>query len=106
MAVFTVTDDIFRTPQAQDYFNRADRRVMIGLRAALELLGIPVPDYAVRKPPGRPPAEALAAAYDADHGVTRQGPTFQPNTEDRHTAAVRKAKARIARRTGHNGIQP
>lgn len=67
MATYTVTDDLIRSPSAEDYFCNADRRVVIGLRATLEMLGIPVPDYATRKPPGRHPAKHIMAAYDGDH---------------------------------------
>lgn len=67
MAVFTVSDDIINSMQAQDYLTRADRRVLIGVRATLEMLGIPVPEFAKRKPPGRPPARAVAAAFSADN---------------------------------------
>ncbi|MBL8553263.1 MAG: hypothetical protein JNL41_03215 [Phenylobacterium sp.] len=42
---------------------------MIGLRATLELLGLPLPDYAQRKPPGPRTASAkvIAAMYAADN---------------------------------------
>lgn len=58
---------VIYSPQAEAYFARADRRATIGLRAALELLGIPVPDYATRRKPGRTPARDVLAAYGADH---------------------------------------
>lgn len=58
---------VIYSPEAQGYFARADRRVTIGLRAALELLGIPVPDYAVRRKPGRTPARDVLAAFSADY---------------------------------------
>lgn len=67
MTTYTVTDDIIRSPHAEEYFLNSDRRYMIGLRATLEMLKIPVPEYATRKPPGRPPARHIMAAYDADH---------------------------------------
>lgn len=67
MATFTVTDDIINSYQAERYFMRADRRVMIGLRAALEMLGVPVPDYALRRKPGQTPAKVVLAAFRADH---------------------------------------
>ena len=68
MATFNVTDDVLNSEAAHGYFTRADRRVMIGLRATLEMLGLPVPIYAVRRVPGPSPARAVVAAYNADHG--------------------------------------
>lgn len=71
MATFTVTDDIINSEQAEAYFIRADRRVMIGLRAALELLGLPTPEYARRRKTGPTPAKAAMAAYHADNPQRR-----------------------------------
>lgn len=73
MATHTVADDALFSREAELYFVGADRRVMIGLRAALELLGLPLPDYAQRKPPGPRTASAkvIAAMYAADHGLPR-----------------------------------
>jgi len=68
VATITVDDTILNSPQAEDYFVNADRRVMIGLRATLEILGIPRPVYAERRKPGRTPARDVAAAFAADHG--------------------------------------
>jgi hypothetical protein len=67
----TVTPDVLNSPQAAEYFTRADRRVMIGLRACLEMLGLPVPDYAKRRMPGATPAKAMLAAYHADNPQPR-----------------------------------
>lgn len=67
MATFTVTDDILNSNEAEAYFTGADRRVMIGLRATLEILRLPVPEYAKRRKPGPTPAKAVAAAFSADH---------------------------------------
>jgi hypothetical protein len=66
-----VIPDILHSPQARAYFLRADRRVMIGLRATLEMLGLDVPDYALRRMPGRTPAKATLAAYAADYPTPR-----------------------------------
>ena len=95
MAALTINDAIITSPAAEAYFDRADSRVRVGFRAALEMLGVPVPEYAKRKPPGRPPARAVAAAYEADHGKT---PNYalaarKPNASPQ---AVAKAKARSA----------
>lgn len=104
MADVTVNDDILNSPHAKDYYARADRRIMVGLRLALEMLGIPVPEYARRKPVGRPPSKAVATAYDADqrnHGTSRPIPVavaHDPLGEHRLGAAIAKAHARVAKR--------
>lgn len=67
MGTHTVTTDVLYSPPAEAYFTRADRRVMIGLRAALEMLGLPTPDYARRKLAGPPPARDVIAAFHADN---------------------------------------
>lgn len=67
MAVATVNTDLIDSPQAAEYFTRADRRVMIGLRASLEMLGLPIPDYAQRRKPGVTPAKSALAAFHADN---------------------------------------
>jgi hypothetical protein len=71
MAIHTIDDDILNSDAAADYFTRADYRVMMGFRATLELLNLPVPVYAIRKKPGRTPARDVAAAYAADHPTPR-----------------------------------
>jgi len=104
MADLTVNDDIFSSPGAIEYFSRADSRIMIGLRVALEMLGIPVPEYAKRKPPGRPPARAVVSAFNADHrnqGTPRPvavSVAHDPLGERRLGAAVAKAQARADKR--------
>jgi hypothetical protein len=72
VATYTVTDDLIRSDKAAQYLGNADRRIRIGFRLALELLGLPVPESAVRKPTGRPPSRMIAAACDADN------PTYKP----------------------------
>lgn len=100
MAVHSVNDDIITCAAAQEYFTHADRRVMIGLRAALEMLRIPLPEYAARKPPGPAPSRCVAAAFHADTGTR---PATKPAYSDplgqrRLSAAVAKGRARIAKR--------
>lgn len=104
MADLTVNDDILNSQHAKDYYARADRRIMVGLRVALEMLGIPVPEYARRKPVGRPPSKALAYAFHADQGnrgTSRPVPVpvaHDPLGEHRLGAAIAKAHARVAKR--------
>lgn len=93
MAVFTINDDIITSEAAKGYFCQADRRVMIGLRAALEMLGIPVPDYAKRRQPGLPPSRSVQAAYRADHRKPRNY-TTAPRKPNASLDAVAQAKAR------------
>jgi hypothetical protein len=85
VATFTVTDSIIHSSQAEAYFTRADRRVMIGLRTTLEMLQLPVPDYAKRRKPGRTPAKAALAAYAADNPPPRRlvVPARKPNASPR-----------------------
>lgn len=60
MPTLTVTTDLIESQQAATYFTNADRRVMIGLRATLEMLRLPVPEYARRKTTGVAPNPADA----------------------------------------------
>jgi hypothetical protein len=53
------------------YLASTDRRVMIGFRFTLEVLGIPLPEFAERKPAGRPTPAKLMAQADADSGTIR-----------------------------------
>ncbi len=71
MNTHTVSTLIINSRHAQDYFTNGDRRIMIGLRAALEMLALPVPDYARRKMPGQSPAKAAFAAFSADNPTPR-----------------------------------
>lgn len=48
-----------------------DVRLAGGFRCALEVLGIPIPDYAKRKPAGRPSIAKLMAAADKDSGTIK-----------------------------------
>ena len=87
MATYTVTDELISSPQAAVHFSTSDRRILIGMRATLEVLGIPVPEYAKRKPTGRPPSRVIAAAYAADN--PNQAPA--PLTYKRHQPARPRA---------------
>lgn len=51
------------------YLTTADRRIIIGFRAALEALKVPVPEAALRRPSGRPTIINLVQAYNADNPV-------------------------------------
>ncbi|MBA3678493.1 MAG: hypothetical protein H0W74_14015 [Sphingosinicella sp.] len=101
MATFTVTTELIESPQAEAYFTRADRRVMIGLRATLEMLRLPVPNYAQRRKPGATPAKAALAAYVADNPTPRRMilPERKPNATPERIAAVQAAKAAPAGQT-------
>ena len=70
MTTYTVNDDLLTSAQAEAYFEDGDRRIKLGMRACLELLRIPLPEYAKRKPTGPKTKSAalVAAAYAADHG--------------------------------------
>lgn len=97
MTTITVNDGILNSPEAEAYFQRADRRVMIGLRATCELLGVQTPIYAERGKPGVTPAKMVTQAYQADN------PRPRPMVlADRKTAAtperVQAAKATNQRR--------
>lgn len=108
MATYTVDDTILLSEAAERYFADADSRVMVGVRCALEMLGIPVPPGARRKPPGRPPSRRIAAACDADHKPVRKLRDYQPRalTEAQMQTALRKMNERIARRQAASGGAP
>lgn len=55
-------------PQVAAYFDKADRRITSGFRLALQVLGIPLPAYAERKPSGPRPVADLMADLDRDTG--------------------------------------
>ena len=84
--IIEVDTSVLNTDYAEAYFTeRADRRIMIGLRATLEMLGIPLPEWAERKPTGRKPGRAIMAAYRAD------------NPETLHEATMRKSREAASR---------
>lgn len=76
---------VFGTPEAEAYFTKSDRRVLCGCRATLEMLGIPLPDWAKRKPTGPKPGKAIMAAFRED------------NPESLHQATIRKSAEHAAR---------
>lgn len=84
--IIEVDTSVLGTEYAETYFTeRADRRIMIGLRATLEMLSIPLPEWAERKPTGRKPGRAIAAAFRSD------------NPETLHEATMRKVQEHTAR---------
>lgn len=92
--IIEVDTSVLSTEYAETYFTeRADRRIMIGLRATLEMLGIPLPDWAERKPTGRKPGRAIAAAFRSDHPETLHEATVRKS----HDAASRLPEARSLR---------
>lgn len=56
-------------PRVVAHISSVDSRITGGFRLALEVLGIELPDYAKRKPAGRPSIAKLMAAADADSGT-------------------------------------
>lgn len=95
MATHTIADDVLHSPAAEAYFTNADRRVMIGFRATLELLGLPLPLYALRRQPGPAPARSVAAAFRADH--PKQFSTeLRPRKPDASPERVADAQSRTA----------
>jgi hypothetical protein len=80
--IIEVDTSVLSTDYAESYFTeRADRRIMIGLRATLEMLGIPLPDWAERKPTGRKPGQTIAAAHRADHPETLHEATMRKSRD-------------------------
>ncbi len=97
MATYTVTDDIIKGEAAEAYFLRADRRLMMGLRATLEILGIPCPLYAVRRKPGSTPAGAVLNAYHGDYPAPRHM-TLRPRKPNAHASRLAEIAANQAAR--------
>lgn len=56
-------------PRVAHHVEGVDGRIRSGFRLALDVLGVPLPDYAERKPAGRPSIAKLMAAADADSGT-------------------------------------
>lgn len=81
----TVDTSALDTREAEQYFTKNEHR-MASFRGALELLGLPFPAWAMRKPSGRKPSISVASAYRAD------------NPETLHEATMRKAQEHNARR--------
>jgi hypothetical protein len=64
----TIVDDgVLRTAAMTNYLDTAGRRIVIGVRVALEALGIPVPEAAQRRSPGRATIKSILNEYHADH---------------------------------------
>lgn len=91
MTTYTVNDDLITSAQAEAYFENGDRRIKLGMRACLELLRIPLPEYAKRKPTGPKTKSAalVAASYAADHGrVIKPYEPRKPNATPEVVAAA------------------
>lgn len=58
-------------PRVIAHIEKVDSRIRGGFRLALDILGIPLPEYAKCKPAGRPSIAKLMAAADADSGTNR-----------------------------------
>ena len=56
-------------PRVAAHIDNVDSRVRGGFRLCLDILGIPLPEYAKTKPAGRPSIAKLMAAADADSGT-------------------------------------
>ena len=56
-------------PRVIEHIEKVDSRIRGGFRLCLDVLGIPLPDYAKCKPAGRPSIAKLMAAADADSGT-------------------------------------
>jgi hypothetical protein len=97
---YTVTDDLLNSEAAANYFTRADRRIMIGLRLTLEHLEMPVPEWAKRQPPGPRAGKGLVAALAADHPSERRNITSYTRRPNASPDAVAAAKRRNATRLG------
>jgi len=63
--------DRLNDPRVAAHIEQVDSRIRGGFRLALDVLGIPLPGYAERKPAGRPSIAKLMAAADADSGTSR-----------------------------------
>lgn len=82
MTIRTIDDGVLNSPEAEAYFTtKADRRVLIGFRAALEMLAIPLPEYARRKETGRPTTTKLIARqYAEDNPQPSTAATLSPRS--------------------------
>lgn len=58
-------------PRVIAHIEKVDSRIRGGFRLCLDVLGIPLPEYAKCKPAGRPSIAKLMAAADADSGTNR-----------------------------------
>ena len=80
-------------PGAEAYFTKSDPRIRCGCRATLEALGIPLPDWAKRKPTGPKPGRAIAAAFRADNPETLHQATMRRKMELTRQPAANPAAA-------------
>ena len=70
MTSITVDTSRIDNEHVANYINGTDHRVKLGFRFALEMLTIPLPEFAERKPAGRPSRAAqLMKMADADSGT-------------------------------------
>ena len=98
MTTYTVTTDKINSPEAAAHFSTADHRVLRGIRNTLELLDLPIPEYAQRKVPGRPPSRVIAAAYAANNAGQAPAPLTYTRHQPASPAAVAAAKQAQAER--------
>jgi len=98
MASIAVNISVLNSSEAERYFTKSEHR-MACFRGTLELLGIPLPNWAERKPSGRKPSIAVARAYETDNPTPRFGggtlPPRKPNATPERIAAI-KAKREAA----------
>jgi hypothetical protein len=71
MANTAVDTTVINSTAAEAYFLACDYRIRIGARAVMEMLGMAMPDYLMRRKPGRTPALDVATAFAADHAKAR-----------------------------------
>ena len=100
VATHSITDDILNSLAAERYFTQADSRIMIGLRATVEMLGLPTPEYARRRKPGPTPAKSVAQAFMADNPKAHST-MLQPRRKN--APADRVTVAREANRAALSG---
>ncbi|WP_070158125.1 hypothetical protein [Sphingobium phenoxybenzoativorans] len=68
MALIELDDSALLSDRAARNIEGRDRRWIAGFRAALELLGVPLPAYALRKQAGRSPLSAeILRGFHADN---------------------------------------
>lgn len=102
--MITVDPGPLHTAAMTTYLTTADRRIVIGFRAALEALKVPVPAAALRRPSGRPTIINLVQAFSADNPVE----AIRDNQE-RLSAEWNSSKVRQAARSDIeilNGLDP
>ena len=88
------TDPIY-SEQVANYLAAADRRIIYGFRACLELLKIELPSAALRRPAGRRIA-GIMDDYDADNPVEAVRDRYR-KIEQGHALSVAAMKDRFNR---------